>query len=298
VIYLAEFDLLKAVYASGRNSERLNRFEMAVGEGAAGWSAERRTPLLGGIPTLDLRKPLGDEAEEYKVATILPLLYRDDLVGVLALYDVKERNRAPDEVRVLEAISLHAATAIHNALAFERTKESALTDQLTGLPNSRYMYSFFDQERGRSQRHGYPLVLMMMDLDGFKRVNDTYGHHIGDEILRRVAGIARGQLRSGDTLIRYAGDEFVAVLHRATPATVAELKRRLQSAVEEFGHEVRPGKIARVGISIGYATYGADGKAIDELMEVADQRMYQDKHRRAEPDEQPGFTAQLSTPIN
>jgi diguanylate cyclase (GGDEF)-like protein len=113
-----------------------------------------------------------------------------------------------------------------------------------------------------------------------------------------VAGIARGQLRSGDTLIRYAGDEFVAVLHRATPAMVAELKRRLQSAVEEFGHEVRPGKIARVGISIGYATYGADGKAIDELMEIADQRMYEDKHRRTERGAPRGFTGQLSSQVN
>lgn len=298
VIYLAEFDRLKAVYASGENSERLNAIEMSVGDGAAGWAAERRTALLGGTPALDLRRPLGDRAEEYKTATALPLVHRDDLVGVLALYDEKERSRPPDEIRVLEAISLHAATAIHNALVFERTKESALTDQLTGLPNSRYMYSFFDQEKSRSQRHGYPLVLMMMDLDGFKKVNDTYGHHIGDEILRRVAGIARGQLRSGDTLIRYAGDEFVAVLHRATPATVAELKRRLQSAVEEFGHEVRPGKIARVGISIGYATYGADGKAIDELMEIADQRMYEDKHRRTEPGAPRGFTGQLSSQVN
>src|SRR6185295_6846610 len=85
---------------------------------------------------------------------------------------------------------------------------------------------FFDQERSRAERHGYQLVLMMMDLDGFKKVNDTYGHHVGDEILRRVA------------------------------------------------------HVARVGLSIGYATYGQDGTAIDELMEVADQRMYEDKLAR------------------
>jgi diguanylate cyclase (GGDEF)-like protein len=142
------------------------------------------------------------------------------------------------------------------------------------------MYSFFDQERSRSERHGYPLVLMMMDLDGFKKINDTYGHHVGDEILRHVAQVSRGQVRTGDTLIRYAGDEFVAVLHRVTPELVYEMKSRLQSAVDNFAYEVRPGKVARIGISIGYATYGPDGSAIDELMEVADQRMYQDKIAR------------------
>jgi diguanylate cyclase (GGDEF)-like protein len=183
-------------------------------------------------------------------------------------------------VRLLETISGHAAVAVFNALAFERTQESALTDNLTGLPNSRYMYSFFDQERSRAERQGYPLVLMMMDLDGFKRVNDTYGHHIGDEILRRTAKIVRRRLRMGDTLIRYAGDEFVAVLHHATPDIVQDLKRRLQGAVDSFTHEVRPGRIARVGISIGHATYGEDGVILDELMEVADKRMYQDKTGR------------------
>jgi diguanylate cyclase (GGDEF)-like protein len=118
---------------------------------------------------------------------------------------------------------------------------------------------------------------MMMDLDGFKKVNDTYGHHVGDEILRRVAQVARSQVRSGDLLIRYAGDEFVAVLHRATPEVVLDLKMRLQDSVDNLAYEVRPGRVARVGISIGYATYGQDGTAIDELMEVADGRMYEDK---------------------
>src|SRR5262249_1721181 len=190
------------------------------------------------------------EASSSKSATSRPLCYRGELVGAIALYCTDEQGRAADEVRMLEAIALHAASAIHNALAFERTTESALTDNLTGLPNSRYMYSFFEQERCRAERHGYPLVLMMMDLDGFKKVNDTYGHHIGDEILRRAGALAKEQLRTGDTLIRYAGDEFVAVLHRATPDTIADLKIRLQSAVDGFDHEVRPGRVARVGISI------------------------------------------------
>ncbi|HJZ68350.1 MAG TPA: GGDEF domain-containing protein, partial [Blastocatellia bacterium] len=102
----------------------------------------------------------------------------------------------------------------------------------------------------------------------------------GDEILRRVSQVARAQVRAGDTLIRYAGDEFVAVLHRVTPDTVIDMKERMQSAVGSLAYEVRPGRVARVGISIGHATYGSDGTAIDELMEVADQRMYQDKIAR------------------
>jgi len=280
VIYMAEEDRLRAAYVIGKNAEALKGMEMQVGEGGAGWVAEHRQVLIGGSPLADLQRPLGPAAAAYRSTAIFPLEHDDTLVGTLALYCEEDRGYSPDEVRLLETISHHTATAVHKALAFERTQESALTDNLTGLPNSRYMYSFFDQERSRSERHGYPLVLMMMDLDGFKKINDTFGHHVGDEILRRVAQVSRGQVRSGDTLIRYAGDEFVAVLHRVTPDLVTEMKNRLQAAVDSFSYEVRPGRMARVGISIGYATYGQDGTAIDELMEVADQRMYQDKLAR------------------
>lgn len=280
VIYLAEGNRLRAAYVVGKNAEALKGVEMHVGEGGAGWVAEHRQVLIGGSPLADLQRPIGPVAAAYRSTAIFPLVHEDSLIGTLALYCEEDRGYSADEVRLLETISHHTASAVHNALVFERTQESALTDNLTGLPNSRYMYSFFDQERSRSERHGYPLVLMMMDLDGFKKINDTYGHHVGDEILRRVAQVLRGQVRSGDTLIRYAGDEFVAVLHRVTPDLVLEMKSRLQAAVDNLAYEVRPGRVARVGISIGYATYGQDGTAIDELMEVADQRMYQDKIAR------------------
>jgi diguanylate cyclase (GGDEF)-like protein/putative nucleotidyltransferase with HDIG domain len=280
VIYLAEGKRLRAAYAIGKNAGPLKGCEIYVGEGGTGWVAEHRQVLIGGSPLADLEAHIGHAATAYRSTAIFPLLKDDTLIGTLALYSEEDHGYSTDEVRLLETIAAHAAAAVSNALVFERTQESALTDNLTGLPNSRYMYSFFDQERSRAERHGYPLVLMMMDLDGFKKINDTYGHHVGDDILRRIAHVARAQLRTGDTLIRYAGDEFVAVLHRATPEIVMELKHRMQAAVDSFAHEVRPGRVARVGISIGCSSYGQDGVAIDELMEMADQRMYEDKIAR------------------
>jgi diguanylate cyclase (GGDEF)-like protein/putative nucleotidyltransferase with HDIG domain len=282
VIYLAEGNDLRAAYIVGKHTETLKGLRMGIGEGAAGWVAEHRQVLIGGSPLADLERPLGRLAAHYRSTAIFPLVHEDEVVGVLALYGEETNGYSTDEVRVLETVAAHAATAIHNALAFERTQASALTDNLTGLPNSRYMYSFFDQERSRAERYGYPLVLMMMDLDGFKKINDTYGHHVGDEILRLVAQTARAVVRSGDIVIRYAGDEFVAILHRATPEVVADLKSRLQAAIDHCTYEARPGRVACVGISIGHVTYGEDGTAIDELMEVADRRMYEDKARRKE----------------
>jgi diguanylate cyclase (GGDEF)-like protein len=291
VIYLRETGSLRVAYAIGKNSEALKGMEMPIGEGGAGWVAEHRQVLIGGSPLADLEPTLGSTAAAYRSTAIFPLMHHTEAVGALALYCEEDSGYSTDELRLLETIASHAAAAVHNALAFERTQESALTDSLTGLPNSRYMYSFFDQERSRAERHGYALVLMMMDLDGFKKINDTYGHHVGDEILRRIAQTARGQVRSGDILIRYAGDEFVAILHRATPEVVVDLKSRLQAAVDNCAFEVRPGRVARVGISIGSVTYGVDGIAIDELMEIADQRMYQDKAAR----KQSASAARLAT---
>ncbi|HEY7545372.1 MAG TPA: HD domain-containing phosphohydrolase, partial [Blastocatellia bacterium] len=283
VIYLAEEERLQAAHAIGRNADALRGMEIAIGERGAGWVARNRQALIGGSPLADLKAPLGHAAAAYRSTATFPLIKGEELIGALALYSEEDRQYSADEMRLLETISAHAATALHNALVFERTKESALTDNLTGLPNARYLYSFFDQERSRAERHGYPLALMMMDLDGLKNVNDSYGHAAGDEVLRQVAHIVRSQLRTGDTLIRYAGDEFAAMLHRATPEVILDLKLRVQSAVDSFEHEVRPTRVAQVGISIGYAAYGADGHTIDELMEVADQRMYEDKIRRRHP---------------
>ncbi|HSF24649.1 MAG TPA: HD domain-containing phosphohydrolase [Blastocatellia bacterium] len=280
-VYLSEGSRVRAAYVIGKNADALKGYEVEMGEGGVGWVGEHRQVLIGGSPVADLEPRLGARATaSYRSAAIFPLLRENTLVGALAFYCEEGCGFSADEIRVLETISSHAAAAVDNALTFERTQESALTDMLTSLPNSRYMYSFFDQERSRAERHGYPVVLMMMDLDGFKKVNDTYGHHVGDEILRQIANVVRGQMRSGDTLVRYAGDEFVAVLHRATDEIVVEMKDRVQSAVEQFAYEVRPGRVARIGISIGFAVYGQDGELIDELMEVADQRMYEDKTAR------------------
>jgi diguanylate cyclase (GGDEF)-like protein/putative nucleotidyltransferase with HDIG domain len=280
VIYLADAGSMNAAYVTGRNADRIKGINLKAGEGHAGWVAEHRRILITSTPQEDFASILGTSASIYRSAAVFPLLRDESLVGALALYSEDDLGYSADEVRLLETISSHAATAVYNAQAFERSQESALTDNLTGLPNSRYMYSFFEQERSRAERDGSPLVLMMMDLDGFKKVNDTYGHHVGDEILRRTSQLIRRKLRRGDTLIRYAGDEFVAVLYHATRDAVDDLKQRLQSAVDGFAHEVRPGRVARVGISIGFARFGPDGFDISELMEIADQDMYQDKLSR------------------
>ena len=117
----------------------------------------------------------------------------------------------------------------------------------------------------------------MLDLDDFKIVNDTFGHKVGDKMLREMGRIIQGQLREYDFLARYAGDEFVAVVQELVGDQVEDLRNRIETAVSEFVLHVRAGGEARVGISVGTATYGVDGETLDQLLVAADQAMYRAK---------------------
>jgi diguanylate cyclase (GGDEF)-like protein len=117
----------------------------------------------------------------------------------------------------------------------------------------------------------------MLDLDEFKNVNDTYGHKAGDKMLREVAHLIAGQLREYDFLARYGGDEFVALVQEVVGAQVEDLCMRIESAVSKFAMPLGRNRSARVGISIGTATFGVDGDTLDQLVVAADNEMYRMK---------------------
>jgi diguanylate cyclase (GGDEF)-like protein len=119
----------------------------------------------------------------------------------------------------------------------------------------------------------------MLDLDGFKAVNDTFGHKTGDMMLKEIGRIIRAQLRDYDFLARYAGDEFVAIIPDARPEDITEVCRRIESAVTEFALPAGDG-IARVGISLGSSGYPEHGATFDEVIVAADKAMYADKSNR------------------
>ena len=210
----------------------------------------------------------------------MPLTYHGKTLGVITLYAVNHYYGA-DEIRLIEAFAHHAATALNNVLMLAETREDAYTDELTGMPNVRYLNALLEQQLAdASLDKSKELTLLMLDLDGFKSVNDTFGHEIGDEVLRRVSAVLREHLRSTDTLARQGGDEFVAVLQSASPQMVEQMIIRLQEAVDNFELPVSNGRIARVGVSVGQAIFPTDGTSFKELKEAADQRMYSNKKLR------------------
>jgi diguanylate cyclase (GGDEF)-like protein/putative nucleotidyltransferase with HDIG domain len=277
VVYL--YDELKghatAAHVAGMNAKLLAARSVALGEGVTGFALANRSPINQLHPSLDFA---GMEIErEYRSMASLPLFKDELLVGALSVYSVELEQYTDDHMRLLETVTRLASDALANAMQHAEAESNALTDPLTGLPNARYMALRFDEEASRARRTGRPFQVVMLDLDDFKIVNDTFGHKVGDKMLREMSRIIQGQLREYDFLARYAGDEFVAIVQELIGNQVDDLRSRIETAVSEFSLLVRGNGQARVGISIGTATYGIEGETLDQLLVAADQAMYRAK---------------------
>ncbi len=295
VIYLNDpaNGCVRAEHVSGANLLAFKGYAMGLGENLSGWVAVNNQPAVNADPILDLIPISHRISEELRNALVYPLNYQNKCLGVISLYASQGVRFKDDHVRVMEIVSKQAATAIHNAMRFEETQEDAFTDRLTKLPNSRYLYLYFEQELQKAIRFQYPLTILCMDLDRFKEINDCYGHPVGDRMLVEVGKILKTKLRGSDVVVRYAGDEFLAVMSQTSPRDAVLLANRVQTTLAEFKLEVRPGKFAHVGISIGVASYPADGDSLESLMIKADEEMYRDKEIRSKasrfwlPEEEP-----------
>src|ERR671921_2220649 len=237
------------------------------------------------------------EGSEFRSMVALPLVRDEQLLGALAVYSHEPRRYADDHLRLLDTVARLASDALANAVQHAEAESNALTDTLTGLPNARAMYVRFEQESSRARRTGRPFQVVMLDLDDFKQVNDTYGHQTGDRMLREVGRILHAQLREYDFLARYAGDEFVAIVQDLSVEQTSELRERIERAVSKFSLHVRGDKHARVGISVGAASYGVHGETLDQLLISADEAMYSAKsfHKQRPAEDKTTHPAELGT---
>jgi diguanylate cyclase (GGDEF)-like protein/putative nucleotidyltransferase with HDIG domain len=266
-----------AAHVVGKNASLLTTKCVAPGEGVTGFALANRSSVNQLQPSLDFVDVKSERLAEYKSMASLPLFKGDVLLGALSVYSTEIDRYTDDQMRRLETVTKLASDALGNAVHHAEARSNALTDVLTGLPNGRYLALRFEEEASRARRMGRTFQVMMLDLDDFKLVNDTFGHKVGDKMLREVALIIQRQLREYDFLARYAGDEFVAVVQELVGSQVEELRARIESAVAKFSLHVRGDKRARVGISIGTATYDTDGETLDQLLVAADQAMYRVK---------------------
>lgn len=213
-------------------------------------------------------------------SSVAPLVTDAGTIGALAVYHVDRNVYTTDDRRLLARVATHAANVIASALVFEQTQEQSLTDVLTGLPNRRYLDSHLAQEIGRVRRHGGRLSILVLDMDGFKQINDEFGHQAGDGALREVSQVLRASLRVYDVCARFAGDEFVLVLGDCDPAQAERRRADLQRAIAAIRIEPVPGRIVSLSVSVGAATFPDDADTVEGVLSVADRRMYRDKGQR------------------
>jgi diguanylate cyclase (GGDEF)-like protein len=273
-LYLLDSDLDRARVATRWGTLRLPEDEfardacMALRRGRKYWVAPGRP----GRPCQHVGPAEG------AVYVCMPLVALGEVMGVLHIRDAGPRPASDIDDGTL-ALAQAAADSMALALAYVRVRqtlrEQSIRDPLTGLFNRRYMQEFLKSELRRAGRGGYPVGLILLDLDHFKAFNDTFGHAAGDAVLRDLGDCLRSHVRQEDIACRFGGEEFVLILPQATPAVARERAEQVRQVVKAL-HLRQPGGAALkpLSASLGVASFPADGADGEQLLRAADETMY------------------------
>lgn len=281
VVFLRKDGVLVPEFVSGHFFRSLYSLRIPIGSGLCGWVARNARPIVNGNPAVELGIA-GDEnlSAGLKSALAVPLEGMTGLVGVLALYQATSDSFTNDHLRILQVITSRVAIFIENALKFREAESSATVDYLTGMANARALSVHLEQELERCEREQGSAAVIVCDLDGFKQVNDRYGHLAGDKVLKNFAASLLKVCRHYDYAARMGGDEFVLVAPNMTEAAFKERMVLLNSLARRAGSEVCGADF--LSLSSGTAFYPKDGTSVEELLSEADRRMYAAKRRHYE----------------
>ncbi|HTS29974.1 MAG TPA: diguanylate cyclase [Bryobacteraceae bacterium] len=277
-IYTSEGRRLGTRYASGEDAALFSSLAIPLGDGISGWVAQNNKPIVNGNPSVEpgyLNDPT--KFSVHRSALSVPLPGLQGVIGALTLYHRKDAAFTRDHLRMLLAVSTKAGLTIENALRFVDAEENATTDGLTGLPNVRSLFEHLAFQVDEAQRRCSRLAVLVADMDGFKQINDQYGHATGNRVLVRTAEMLRESTRRTDYVARMGGDEFVFLLPHAEPDFVKSRIQELSDLISAIGLEVCGADSLRM--SVGAAFYPDDGKQAEELLAKADERMYEIKRQ-------------------
>ncbi len=234
---------------------------------AAGEWRERDVPLFS--------HPM--RVRDLESLLVLPLLVKDQVIGTFTVAAKRAFAFPTDRREMLGVIANQVAISLQNAHMYQALEEQATTDGLTGLVNHRTFQERFSAMLGRADRHKFPVSLILTDIDHFKKVNDTHGHPVGDEVLRRVASILGASARKIDIVARYGGEEFAIVLEATDRAGARQLAERIRADVAKQQFKSAKGNF-EVTLSLGVASYPEDATAKEVVIARADESLYAAKH--------------------
>jgi diguanylate cyclase (GGDEF)-like protein/putative nucleotidyltransferase with HDIG domain len=279
VIYILRDGVLVPQFVYGEDFRLFSSLEIPMGQGLSGWVAENRKPILNGNPSVEpgyLNDPT--KFSLLRSALAVPLDGLTGTVGVLTLYRSGKDAFTRDNLRILLAVSSKISLSVENALKFRQAEDSATTDYLTNLPNARSLFLRLESEVARCKREGTGITILVCDLDGFKAINDQYGHLEGNRVLVDIGEALKTHCREYDYVARMGGDEFVLLLPSSNQPEVAFRCEEFRQAVLDAaaGWDFS----AQVGMSIGAAVYPHDGTDGNQLLAAADRRMYESKQQQ------------------
>jgi diguanylate cyclase (GGDEF)-like protein len=219
-----------------------------------------------------------DKFSTLRSALALPLEGVAGVIGVLALYRAERDAFTSDHLRILLAVSGKMALSIENALKYQQAESSATTDYLTGLPNARSLFLQLDRELARCTRESSSLTLMVCDMNGFKKINDRFGHLEGNRVLRLFAQALKDSCREYDYVARMGGDEFVVIAPGLAAEAAAKKAQQLRTLAQQSGIDVCGEDM--LSLSVGLAVSPEDGNDAEQLLTQADRRMYLEKQKQ------------------
>jgi diguanylate cyclase (GGDEF)-like protein len=268
-------EVLKRGTPSPREPERLP----ADASHLMGWVIQRDRALWRNDILSEMRFAESVRTAGMKSDMTIPLKARGQVMGAFRVASHRRHAFDPEDFEVLKRCADMTAVAVETQRLLLATRRLAEMDGVTGVYNHRHFRSLLDQEVDRARRSERPVSLIMIDIDYFKRFNDTYGHQAGDEVLRHVAQLAARALRRSDAVARYGGEEFVVLLPDAESKDALPVAEKIRSEVEKnpltLGGMLRP---LHVTISLGIASFPADAINPPELVAVADRGLYQAKN--------------------
>lgn len=262
--------------SSGLTHWEMKNIKFTVGEGVAGWVAKHKKPVLIADVREDARFKVVQDQKRKMVSMIsAPLMVKSRVIGVVSLTTRDESHLfTQDELELVVLMSAHISLALEN----NRLYEISVMDGLTNVYNRRYLEQRLSEEVAYSRRYGKPLTVVMLDIDFFKNLNDTYGHQAGDHVLVKVSGLLSEALREYDIVARYGGEEFAVILPTTPKQKGASIAERLRVSISEHDFKFKDQEIS-TSISLGVACFPEEGDSPEALIASADKALYEAKDR-------------------
>lgn len=279
-IILRSGSIARAVSVSGMNADFFNAARIDRKTGPTFKTIESGVGFVGDYDSTDLMLQAATAAWFVpRTAIVAPMEVNGRVVGTINLYHQRMGGFDDEDLRILTNVGGFVARGIDNATELEEHRESAITDVLTGLRNARYLATVVERAVVRAEASSVPFSILMLDLDNFKKINDSYGHVFGNEVLKSLGNTVDSVLRDKDVVARYAGDEFVVLLPDTDKSSAKHIAQRLSAAISEMSltHIGETTQRVSISASIGVAMFPEHGNDLESLLHHADCAMYESK---------------------